>query len=249
MADDFSLGKRYELHSSDKGLVLITSEIRMDILKELSSAKLTLADLSRNLGVSQSTLATNLSKMTDDGIITSEPDQIDSRKVYYALNSSPVFSSKEPDPEALEMAHKVLEDASLNPKNFYRDMMLNLSLKTQGNGIDLGPMFEHSGYDLGVTLYNNIESVTIEDLIINIKKYFNEAGIGDLNVFTFVPLTLTLQNEDIKTEAARDLLLKFLFGLFKAILKCHTDGEYVIKSSEVFGNGIMKFTVDLAPKK
>jgi len=248
MAEDLSLETKYELYKTKKGMVLLVSDIRIGIMKELSKGRMTLADLSRHMKISQSTLATNLTKMTDNCLITTEPDQIDNRKIYYLIDSVLTIRSFDGDPEAKEKSDLSLENAAVNPDDFFRSLMVSMSLRAESIGIDLGPAFGRAGMDFAIKLYPKVRADTVENLIVNVKDYISEAKLGELNVFTFVPLTLTLQNNSEYLTTSARLFSDFLFGFFKSILQLHTGREYTITNYESFGNGIIKFTIDVLPK-
>jgi DNA-binding transcriptional ArsR family regulator len=249
MADEMDLSSKYELYATNSGIVLLTSDIRMGIMKELAEDKLTLADLSRNMKVSQSTLATNLAKMTEDKLISTEPDQIDNRKVYYQITSVPIVRSGTRNDDAVQKADLALSYAAESPNNFLKGLLLNLSLKAEGEGIDIGPTFFKTGREFAIKLYDKVKADTVEQLMINVKTYLSESLVGEVSVFTFVPLTLILQNSSKFQFETDRLLTNFVFGFFTSLLKIHTGRDYRVISQEKYGNGMVKFTVDIVQPK
>ena len=236
----------YELFLTKNGIALLTSDIQMGILKELRSSNLTLADLSRNMSISQSTLATNLTKMTDEYLITSFPDPTDNRKIYYRTDSKMIASSQDPDLESQNAAKDILSIITEDPNKFYKNILLYMFFSYEGDGLNLGPTFERIGMSLADSMRNKLKSNTVEELIIKIKTFFADMDIGELNVFTFIPLTLTLQSgPDFKKSPARTVG-RFTQGFLMAALKQHTGKDYQVVSSESFGKNedIFKFTLD-----
>ena len=250
MSKEYISKNEYELFLTKNGIVLLTSDVKMDILKELRFFSLTLADLSRNLDISQSTLATNLTKMIKEHLITSFPDPTDNRKVYYQTTSKKIASSQKPDLESYKFAKEILDLTASNPDKFYKNILLYMLFSCEGDGLNLGPTFERIGVSLAESMKDKLKSNTVEDLIIKIKIFFSEIDIGELNVFTFIPLTLTLQSDLGLTKTSARTLSRFAQGFFMESLKQHTDKDYQVVSFESFGKNenIFKFTLDVVHK-
>jgi len=240
----------YELFLTKNGIALLTSDIQMGILKELKSSNLTLADLSRIMNISQSTLATNLTKMTEEHLISSFPDSTDNRKMYYRTDSKMIASSQDPDLESQNAAKNILSTTAEDPNKFYKNILLYMLFSYEGDGLNLGPTSERIGMSLADSMKNELKSSTVEDLIIKIKTFFAEMDVGELNVFTFIPLTLTLQSGLGLTKSSARTLGRFAQGFFIAALKQHTGKDYQVVSSESFGKNedIFKFTLDTPPR-
>ena len=250
MNKEYVSENEYELFLTSNGIALLTSDIKMGILKELKFFSLTLADLSRNMDIPQSTLATNLTKMIEECLITSFPDLNDSRKIYYQTTSKMIASSQKPDLESYRIAKEILNVTANNPDKFYKNMLLYMLFSYEGDGLNLGPTFERIGVSLAESMKDKLKSNTVEDLIIKIKIFFSEIDIGELNVFTFIPLTLTLQSDLGLTKPSAKTVSRFAQGFFIAALKQHTGKNYRVVSFESFGKNenIFKFTLDIIHK-
>lgn len=241
----------YEIYKTESGVTLITSSIKINIMRELKNDNLTLADLSRSLNISQSTLVTNLSKMVKNELIKTESDPVDNRKIYYTICSRKLISSKEPNPESEIMARGILEIAKPNRSDFHKYLLMYIIMMADSVGIDSSPSFEYVGRAVAESMEEELKSEMVESLIIKIKTFFKETGLGEISVFTFVPLTIIIQKEYKISKETANTLSKFTHGFFIVALKQHTGRDYHVTSSETFGDDtkMTKFTLDVVPTK
>lgn len=91
MAPDWTGG--FSFYYTEIGLQKINSDIETALVKIISKGDITLADLSKELGMSASTALFNTNKLENKKIVRTYRDISDRRKLYYSLASVKILSS------------------------------------------------------------------------------------------------------------------------------------------------------------
>lgn len=244
-ADGFDI---YAVNSEDeRGLIDVSDSLHRTILERLSKGPMSTTEISEISGKAQSTLSVHLDQMVGQKLIRSEYDKNDSRRKMFYLTSTKIASSQPASNEGIEEAKENLAHCLNDESKFFKYMFRSVLMSAESNGMDICPMMELLGSQLAQKMVNKVSSRKIEDVIKDIQEFYERNDLGEVCIYTFLPLTIII-HETEETQYKFTAFASFSHGLFKSLLSQVTEREYTIVKSEIFGTGnnYYKFVIDLA---
>lgn len=237
----------FELYYTEDGLIHVSNEVRIQILKELSEKKLSLTDLVKLTGKAQSTLSVHLDKMMKDGIIDVEEDPDDNRRKTYSIKSLCLVRTKSPDPESFEKAKELFDEISGDPESVGAHMTSLIMLSLDYLGLSVSPLSETLGRIHAQVLQKSYKKGPIEEVITNLIEMYYHANLGEVTVFKRDPLTLVVQSDMRVSKGAAQSLGKYAQGFFTQALNIIYDIEVEVTHCEIFGadNNYYRFELDI----
>jgi len=236
----------FDIYATVSGLVQVSNPVRRQILTQLASSDLSLTDISNITGKAQSTLSVHLDKMVCDGLVTFRDDPADSRRKIFSLSSKLMARSRTVNEDGMEAYQRTLGSMIERECNFFKALMRALILGAEGSGLCVGPTMRIMGSRLGAVLSPKIKSVKIEDIISELQEYYEIHDIGEVCVYTFMPLTIIVRDNIEMTQCAAESISMFSQGLFITVLETITKKKYRVAASECFGagNNYSKFVLE-----
>lgn len=236
----------FVLYLTDKGLVHISNDIRVRILDELDKRSLSLSDLVDITGKAQSTLSVHLDKMVKDGVIKSQEDPEDNRRKMYSISSIRLAETKSPVPESLDRAAEIFTGMSDEPETISNFMISFIYVAMDSIGLSIGPFSEGLGSLHARALEKKFCNGPIDEVIDNVRRYYSFANMGKVSIFSFKPLTLTVDLEFKVSKGAAENMGRYAVGYFKTALESVYGRPYTMTSSEVFGpdNNYYRFVLE-----
>ena len=130
--------------------------------------------------------------------------------------------------------------------NFFKTLMRAIIVGAEGFGLCIGATMRHIGKNIGLALSRSISSTKVEDIISELQEFYEIHDIGEVCVYTFMPLTIIVRDNIELTQCAAESISMFSQGLFVTILEEITKKRYKIASSECFGasNNYSKFVIE-----
>jgi len=227
-------------------MMQISNPVRRQILSFLSSSDLSLTEISNMVGKAQSTLSVHLDKMVNDGLVTFRDDPSDCRKKIFSLSSKLVARSRDANEESKKAYHRALNDLPSRDSNFFKTLMKAMIIGMEAYGLCLGASLRRLGRGTGLAMAKNIKSVKVEDIVSEIQEFYEIHDIGEVCVYTFMPLTIVIRDNDELTSCVAESISMFSQGLFVTVLEEVTKRRYKVVSSESFGadNNYFKFVIE-----
>ena len=232
-----------------KGLVQVSDPLHLQILKGLGNRPMSTTEISGLTGKAQSTLSVHLDQMVNEKLISSEYDPNDSRRKIYSLLATLVASSQEPSPAGLELSKSVFREMAGARGDYHEHMVRAFSVAVAASGLDIAPMMELMGYSVGEYMAEEINSNKIEDIIRHVQDFYEINNIGEVCIYTFLPLTIIIKDNAKSPGFVVPSNSYFCQGLFRAVLSKLMGKKYEVTRSETFGteNDYYKFVIELAP--
>jgi predicted hydrocarbon binding protein len=240
------MDESFDLYATTNGLVQVSNPVRRQILTQLSLSDLSLTDISNITGKAQSTLSVHLDKMTGEGLVVFRDDPADSRRKMFTLSSKLMARSRTVNEEEKGIYWKTLENVTEKECNLFKTMMRAIIVGAEMSGLCVGAAMRQLGKNLGQVLTKNISSTKVEDIISELQEFYEMHDMGEVCVYTFMPLTIIVRDNYEVTHCAAESMSMFSQGLFVRVLKDITRKNYRIASSEVFGagNNYSKFVIE-----
>ena len=236
----------FDVFSTSSGLKQITNPVRQKILGELSKAELSLTDIANLTGKAQSTLSVHLDKMLKEGLVGSRDDPSDNRRKIFYLTSHPVGTSKMPNDHLREDLRQTILSSIGDAGTFYKGLIRSMVIGMESVGLSIDPTMKMIGSEVGKALARKMTSDNTEGVISEVQEFYEIHNMGEVCVYTFLPLTIIIRDDYETTLEAGEALCKFNEGLFRALLMEKTGKELRITDSECFGtaNNYCKFIIE-----
>lgn len=235
-----------DLFSTSSGLKQITNPVRQKILGELSKAELSLTDIANLTSKAQSTLSVHLDKMLKEGLVGSRDDPSDNRRKIFFLISRPVGTSKIPNDFLREDLRQTVLSSIGDAGTFYKGLIRSMIIGMESVGFSINPTMNMIGSEVAKALAKKMSSDNIEGVISEVQEFYEIHNMGEVCVYTFLPLTIIIRDDYETTLEAGEALCKFNEGLFRTLLMEKIGKELRITESECFGtaNNYCKFVIE-----
>lgn len=240
----------FDVYSTSSGLKQVSNPVRQKILSELQRKDLSLSEIAALTGKAQSTLSVHLDKMVKEGLVASRDDPTDNRRKIFYLISRPVGSSVVPR-EELKDAIGVTITASIGtPSSFLKGMIRSIILGMEAIGFNMDPVLKDIGRQIGTELAKHMTSDSLEDLMTEIQEFYEMHELGEVCVYTFLPLTIIIRDDYDYSEAPEASKTFSLIneGIIESIVEEKSGMPFRVTNSECFGTGLnyCKYVIEAA---
>ncbi len=238
----------FELYSVDDGsirsITQVSDPLHVRILSELSKTPLSMSEIAEITGKAQSTLSVHMEQLVNRNLISCEFDKNDSRRKIFTLISKKMASSKDTVDVPKDDLNGLFEEL-MESKEFYKDILITLLLRLNVSGLDISPLTYDMGKDLATYISTRLPSNKLEDVISWIQEFYERNAIGEVCIYTFMPLTIIIRHYDT-VPTSIESIASFNHGFFIGLLSGATKRTYVITKSEIFGtdNNYQKFVLE-----
>lgn len=171
---DFRLMLRY-----DGGLRVVTNGLSIRILELLIHGDMNLTEVSRSLGSPKTTVQANLCRLEEDGMLTTYPDEDDSRSVIYCINCTPIYTSHHSQNPGRGSYLSAVSDPTAYGKDPHGEAMMIYATKMAEYGICITPMLIDIGGCIGTHISDRVTDMT------SIGKALNrifDVGISEIRL-------------------------------------------------------------------
>lgn len=236
----------FDVYSTNTGLKQICNPVRQKILAELQGKDLSLTEIAILTGKAQSTLSVHLDKMVKEELVSSRDDPADNRRKIFFLCSRPVAKSTPPSAEMRDYLHQTVLEAAGTPSSFLKGMMRSVLIGLEAIGLSIDPAMYEIGSEIGKALAKAVESESVEDIISELQEFYELHDMGEVCVYTFVPLTIIIRDDYDTNPETGNKLCMLHEGVFKSVLEERTGRSFRISENECFGisNNYCKFVIE-----
>ena len=241
-----TMDESFDIYATANGLIQVSNPVRRQILTNLSASDLSLTDISNITGKAQSTLSVHLEKMASDALVVFRDDPADSRRKIFSLSSKLMARSRDVRPEGLDIYRRTLDSVTEKDCNFFKTLIRAMIIGAEASGLCIGAAMRQMGKSIGRVLAKKSSSSKVEDIISELQEFYERNGIGEVCVYTFMPLTIIIRDNYELTHCAAESISMFSQGLFITALQDITKKRYRIATSECFGasNNYSKFIIE-----
>jgi len=163
------------------------------ILDYLSAGPASLTDMMNDLVIPQSTLSVQISRLVDMKLVRSDTDPRDNRRKTISLASLHFAASLPPGPD-LDGPPSVMIRRLVEAPGGCREYLLGSILEgLQSVRFDVSPWMRRIGYQAGTIMAERMGSMNGEEGLEFLKGYFLRNGLGNMNVETHLPLTVSVR--------------------------------------------------------
>jgi predicted hydrocarbon binding protein len=240
------MDESFDIYSTANGLIQVSNPVRRQILSHLASSDLSLTDVSNITGKAQSTLSVHLEKMASDALVVFRDDPADSRRKIFSLSSKLMARSRDVNSEGMDIYHKTLDTLTIPDTDFFKVLMRAIIVGAEASGLCIGAAMRNVGKSVGKVLSKDMTSTKVEDIISELQEFYEKNDMGEVCVYTFMPLTIIVRDNYEVTQCAAESISMFSQGLFVTVLQEMTKKKYKIAASECFGasNNYSKFVIE-----
>jgi predicted hydrocarbon binding protein/DNA-binding HxlR family transcriptional regulator len=238
----------FDVYSTSTGLKQISNPVRQKILCELQSKDLSLTEIANLTAKAQSTLSVHLDKMVKEGLVASRDDPNDNRRKIFYLTSRPVGSSIPPREELKIAVGECIVNSVGTPSSFLKGLIRAIIIGVESMGFNMDPAIHDIGFEIGKALAKDMGSTNIEDLISEVQEFYELHDLGEVCVYSFLPLTIIIRDDydcSDTPEAGRTICL-LNEGVVQSILETKTGKAFRVSNDECFGigNNYCKFVIE-----
>jgi len=238
----------FHVYSTSSGLTQVSNPVRQKILRELQRKDLSLSAIATLAGKAQSTLSVHLDKMVKEGLVASRDDPSDNRRKIFYLISRPVGSSVVPREDLSRAVGETIQKSIGTPSSFLKGIIRSIILGVEAIGLDLDPVLKDIGRQIGAELSKSMNSDSIEGLVEEIQEFYDVHDLGEVCVYTFLPLTLIIRDDyDYKDiPGASETVCLLNEGIVEGILEARSGMPLKVTKTECFGTGMnyCKFVIE-----
>lgn len=240
----------FDVYSTSSGLKQVSNPVRQKILIELQKKDLSLSEIAHLTGKAQSTLSVHLDRMVKEGLIASRNDPSDNRRKIFYLISRQVGSSVMPREDLGRAVGEIVRDSLGSPVSFLKGMIRSIILGVEAIGFNIEPVLKDIGRQVGKEIAKQMKSGSIEELIEEIQKFYEDHELGEVCVYTFLPLTLIVKDDydcSVVPEASKTISL-LNEGIIEAILEKNSGVPMKVTDSECFGKCLNYYRYVIEPQ-
>ncbi|WP_400197098.1 ArsR family transcriptional regulator [Candidatus Methanarcanum hacksteinii] len=229
----------FEIYAVDDGsinsIIQVSDPLHMRILNELSESPLSMSEVADITGKAQSTLSVHMEQLVNRNLISYDFDKNDSRRKIFRLISKKIASSKDVIEHPKDDSEDFFDNL-MDGKDFFKDALIRFLIKLDFSGLDFSPLTFDMGREFAMHISSRLTSNKVEDVISWIQEFYERNAIGEVCIYTFMPLTIIIRYGET-FPLPIDSIASFNHGLFTGLLTGATNIPYVITKSEIFGTG------------
>lgn len=238
-------GGEVRLFSTRNNVLAIDSPIKVRILELAGSGPVAFDTIVEDTGKAKSTISVHVRDLEQAGLITSEPDPRDSRKRRISLSSSAIGRLTNTDRRAKSPPHihrhgknmSTFSDDDL--VSFFRYCVRVFRSEAMTMGINLDPVLEKTGTEVGTVLAPKVAATTIEDMVRKMDAFWQAHGLGAITLASAEPITLEVRGcfecEDLPVTGHG--ACAFDIGVLTAIFSRHLGCPVTVVEEECYSSG------------
>lgn len=231
------MDNRSNIFSTEKGAVVIKSEVKNKIISLLMEGEKTSREIREELGKAKSTISVHLSDLKELDIIREKVHPEDERKKIFYINSKLLGMSEPPFDEHYKHMLDNLKDASGDSYEFLKSLFHLIRYGLTSFGLDIHPALKEIGRDAGREIADKFDSNDIEGLLVELKRFWSENQLGEIKV---VDENSILVKDCFDCCDMPDLGTTFCSldeGMIEGIIEAKLDIDVEVKETECFGTG------------
>ena len=233
------------LFSTNDSVVAVDSPIKIRILELVSAGPVPFDLIVERTGKAKSTISVHIRDLIHSGLVTSHPDPEDSRRRVIELSSDVIGRLTNTDREA--GTHTPNHHGSSGDQPFVNDDIVSffrycvLVFRTQAMtmGINIDPVLERTGRQVGEVLAPQVAGDTVEDVVQKMDAFWQAHSLGAITLSGTEPIRLEVRGcfecEDLPVTGHGSCV--FATGVLTAIFSFHLDFPVTVVEERCYSSG------------
>ena len=233
------------LFSTRNTVVAIDSPIKLRILSLVSEKPQLFDRIVEETRKAKSTISVHLRDLERAGLISIQPDREDSRRRLIALTSDTIGRLTNTDRDARLPAHitrRMAADPSFDDDDlvsFFRYCVRIFRTQAMTMGINLDPVLEKTGAEVGRVLAPRVAGRTVEELVQRMDAFWQAHGLGKITLTNTLPLTLEVRGcfecEDLPVTGHS--ACAFDLGVLGSVFSVHLHSDVTVVEERCYSAG------------
>ena len=181
------------LFATSSGPRAVQSRARVQVLSSLAEHELPFEEIVKRSGRAKSTVSVHLQGLVRDGIVSQKPDPDDSRKKIFSLAAPCIGGIAAKKPVIRDNAEIITKLVSgPDPFRFYRLMFRTIRVSLLKEGINIDPVLQNAGYQVGERVYSSIAAPDLEQMLKNSASFWKRNSLGVIEIESTAPLVMKI---------------------------------------------------------
>jgi predicted hydrocarbon binding protein/DNA-binding transcriptional ArsR family regulator len=233
------------LFSTRDSVVAVDSPIKVRILELAASGPVPFDRIVEETGKAKSTISVHIRDLEHARLITTVPDPCDSRKRIIALSSDAIGRLTNADRDARISSHTDGASGQEPPfsdddiVSFFRYCVQVFRTQAMVMGINLDPVLQRTGTEVGRVLAPRVAGETLEAVIQNMDAFWRAHGLGTITIAGTSPFTLEVRGcfecEDLPVTGHG--ACAFDIGVLTAIFSHHMGRPVTVVEEQCYSSG------------
>lgn len=234
------------LFSTNDSVAAVDSPIKVQILELVSIGPLPFDLIVERTQKAKSTISVHIRDLVGCGLVTSDPDPHDSRKRIIRLSSDAIGRLTNTDRDAgVVHAHDHHGAGEETPfcdddiVSFFRYCVQVFRTQAMVLGINIDPVLERTGRQVGGVLAPRVAGATVEDVVQKMDAFWQAHGLGAITLAGTGPITLEVKGcfecEDLPLTGHGTCV--FDIGVLTTVFSNHLDSPVTVVEERCYSSG------------
>jgi len=193
---DIEYSDHYAIFVTEGGVRYLTNQVSIQIMDMLQHSLMTSSDIAIELGLSKSSIQSNMMKLSRMQLVDSYQDNDDKRRVIYYPTSFKCIESIDVKPEVLRMEKDILDRIVTNKEGHDSALLMLTSIMPLSVGISVDPLLERCGRLSAHYILKVMGKMDDDSFIERMKNIYKEAS--------FPPVEIELHDEVLVARLHHD---------------------------------------------
>ncbi len=245
------------LFSTNDSVAAVNSPIKVQILELVSAGPLPFDLIVERTQKAKSTISVHIRDLVGSGLVISDSDPLDSRRRIIRLSSDAIGRLTNTDRDAgvvhTHNRHGAGEDTPFWDEDivsFFRYCVQVFRTQAMVMGINIDPVLERTGRQVGGVLAPRVAGDTVEDVVHKMDAFWQAHGLGAITLAGTGPITLEVHGcfecEDLPVTGHGSCV--FDTGVLTAVFSYHMDCPVTVVEERCYSSGDGRCTFVITPQ-
>ncbi|HUV83878.1 MAG TPA: V4R domain-containing protein [archaeon] len=227
------------IFSTKDGMVALDGPVKLKILKFIGNKCRPFEDIVKETCKAKSTISVHLKDLLEQNIILEQRDCTDKRKKYYVLNSQFIAYSDTPTQKSYDVILDRLINSVDSEYEFFKTLCHTIRYGLEAYGMNPKPVMKRIGDDIGTKMAELFVSDNLDDLILEMAKFWEMHNLGKVEIYDPNPLTLLIHDcfDCSDMPDVGRTLCSLDEGLIEGILLHRLNLNTLVEEVECYGTG------------
>ena len=235
------------LFSSDESVHAIKSPAKIQILNLLDQGECSFDGIVAATGKAKSTISTHIKDLEKMGVLFSHPDPNDLRKRIISKSAICIGTLTNQDRNVENRLLLPNDITGLRTSDLCRIILVTLKMEALTLGINVNPLFQRVGGQIGTQLAPWFVKDTLEAMLRTLAHFWKEHGLGIVVIKSIDPIIIEItdciecSNYPLTGKTACHFSMSFL----KALFSHYYQTEITITEQTCYATGDSKCTFEI----
>lgn len=229
------------LFSTNSSVVAIDSPVKGMILGMITAGDISFDEVVSRTGKAKSTISVHIRDLEEAGLIATKPDSKDQRRRILSLISQPIgrLTNRDRSQSKEELSLDKLPFTEGDIASFFIFTLRTFRTEAMMLGINLDPVLERTGYQIGSVLAPLIADSNLKEKILKMNQFWKKYGLGSMRLVTEEPITLEVKGcfECMDLPVTGHGACAFDTGVLSALFADEMQGLVRVTETECYASG------------